>query len=267
MTTVESETEWIASVAPDVAARFLARLSWEVTFVGRDSYEAGTDELTKPRQLRKINELQHRITACLSQLLEGKCPDGFLESIARMVLTERDDELEHILQGTWIEAKKYIQSPCRIGLVAHGSSCDGRPLLALNNTWPTSDNSDISPVGWYLATYQLRFVELAQTGNDDPERRFITWENTILVKASGIDEAYDKAVTFGLENTSPYKGGPAGVDVQWVFEGILDLLPIYEELADGSEVAWGEYTRALKTIRRRAISKDEARQNSTRSRD
>jgi hypothetical protein len=130
-----------------------------------------------------------------------------------------------------------------------------------------SNDSDISPVGWYLATYQLRFVELAQAGNDNPERRFLTWENTILVKASGIDEAYDKAVTFGLENTSPYKGGLAGVDVQWVFEGILDLLPIYEELGDGSEVAWGKYTRALKTIRRRAIGKEEARQNSARSRD
>jgi hypothetical protein len=128
-------------------------------------------------------------------------------------------------------------------------------------------DSDISPVGWYLATYQLRFIELAQPGNDDPERRFLTWENTILVKASNIDEAYDKAVTFGLESTSPYKGGPEGVDVQWVFEGILDLLPIYEELGDGSELSWGEYKRALKTIRRRAISKEDARQNSTRPRN
>lgn len=134
-------------------------------------------------------------------------------------------------------------------------------MLDLNNVEPMSNDSDISPVGWYLATYQLRFIELAHTANNDPERRFLIWENTILVKASGIDEAYDKAVTFGLENTSPYKGGPAGVDVQWVFEGIIDLLPIYEELGDGSEVAWGEYKRALKTIRRRAISKEEARQN------
>lgn len=102
---------------------------------------------------------------------------------------------------------------------------------------------------------------MAHTANNDPERRFLIWENTILVKASGIDEVYDKAVTFGLENTSPCKGGPAGVDVQWIFEGIVDLLPIYEELGDGSEVAWGEYKRALKTIRRGAISKEEARQN------
>jgi hypothetical protein len=124
---------------------------------------------------------------------------------------------------------------------------------------------NISPVGWYLATYQLRFIELAQAGNDNPERRFLTWENTILVNATNMDEAYDKAVEFGREASTPYKGGPEGIDVQWVFEGIVSLLPIYEELGDGSEVAWAECTRTLKTIRRLGISKEEAKQNSTRT--
>ena len=128
-------------------------------------------------------------------------------------------------------------------------------------------DSDTSPVGWYMATYQLRFVELAQAGNDNPQRRFLTWENTVLIKASQIDEAYDKAVEFGLKNTTPYKGGPAGVDVQWLFEGIVSLLPIYEELEDGSELAWAESTRTLGTIRRRVISKEQARQNPPRVKD
>jgi hypothetical protein len=132
---------------------------------------------------------------------------------------------------------------------------------------PMTYDSDISPVGWYVATYQLRFVELAQAGNEDLERRFLTWENTILVKASQIDVAYDKAVEFGLANTEPYKGGPGGVAVQWVFEGIVELLPIYDELDDGSEISWAESTRALKTIRRRVISKEEARQDPRRARE
>ncbi len=127
-----------------------------------------------------------------------------------------------------------------------------------------SYDSDISPVGWYVATYQLRFIELAQPGNEDLDRRFLTWENTILVKATSIDLAYDKAVEFGLANTEPYKGGDGGVDVQWVFEGIVELLPIYEDLDDGSEISWAESTRALKTIRRRVKSKDEVLQNPTR---
>ena len=126
---------------------------------------------------------------------------------------------------------------------------------------PMSYDSDISPVDWYIATYQLRFIELAQSGNEDLDCRFLTWENTILVNATSIEVAYDKAVVFGLANTVPYKGGVDAVDVQWVFEGIVQLLPIYEDLNDGSEISWAESTRALKTIRRRVMSKDEVRQN------
>lgn len=123
-------------------------------------------------------------------------------------------------------------------------------------------DGNTSPVDWYLATYQLRFIELAQPNNDDLNRRFLTWDNTILVKAASMGEAYAKAVELGMANTHPYHGGPAGVEVQWVFEGIVELLPIYEELKDGAEIAWSESTKSLKTIRRRVISQEEAHQNS-----
>lgn len=97
MTTVAVETEWIQHIKPEAALRFLARLSWEITIAGRNSYEAGTDDLINPRQLRRVNEIQHRVAACLSQSLEGACPDGFIQSIAMWVLAEQDDELQSIL--------------------------------------------------------------------------------------------------------------------------------------------------------------------------
>lgn len=78
MTMVLAATEWIYNLAPEFAIRFLARLSCEITIVGRNSYEAGTDELINRRQLRRVNEVQNKVTACLSQLLEGVCPDGFV---------------------------------------------------------------------------------------------------------------------------------------------------------------------------------------------
>ena len=108
------------------------------------------------------------------------------------------------------------------------------------------------------ASYVLRFVELDWTDKDDPEARFLTWENTILVQAANLDEAYDKTVEIAMRHTAPYKGGANGVDVQWVFEGITELLPIYEELEDGAEIAWTErHPRKLKTIRGWARKKDE----------
>lgn len=124
-----------------------------------------------------------------------------------------------------------------------------------------TNSRNIAPHGWYVASYLLRFIELAEEGNDDPEKRFVTWENTILVKASCMNEAYDKTVKVAMKETEPYKGGPDGVDVQWVFEGITDLLPIYEELADGAEIMWAKHApRKLRNIRQRAREKDELQQ-------
>lgn len=120
----------------------------------------------------------------------------------------------------------------------------------------THDRS-ISPVGWYVGTYQIRFVELARGGTDDPERRFLVWENTVLVRASSLEEAYDKVEAIGMAATEPYQGGPEGVDVQWVYEGVIDLLPVYEELEDGAEILWAERSKKLGNLRARARTREQ----------
>jgi len=114
-----------------------------------------------------------------------------------------------------------------------------------------------SPVGWYIGSYLLRFVVLGEERNDDPERKFLVWENTVQGQAECLDEAYDKIVAIAQEHTEPYKGGrqlPL-VDAQWLFEGVHDVLPIYEKIEDGCEVIWAEYTKKLKNVRRRARTK------------
>jgi len=122
-------------------------------------------------------------------------------------------------------------------------------------------DKNLSPVGWYVASYILRFVELDDEDNDDLDARFLTWENTVIVKAKDMDDAYDKTVAIAKEQTEPYKGGAEGVPVQWLFEGITEVLPIYEELADGAEIMWAEHgPRKLRHIRKRALQKSEVRQ-------
>jgi hypothetical protein len=111
-----------------------------------------------------------------------------------------------------------------------------------------------SPVGWYIGSYLARFVVLGEERNDDPERKFHVWENTVLVQAENLDEAYDKVVAVGKNHGAPYKNG-LGQDVQWVFEGVSDLLPVYDKIEDGCEVMWAEYRKKLKNIRRRASTK------------
>jgi len=123
-----------------------------------------------------------------------------------------------------------------------------------------SFSSDMSPVDWYIATYQLRFVEVGDPRRNDPKRRFTTWENTVLVKARSLSEAHRKVVKIGKSYTKPYKGGPNAIDVQWLFEGVIELLPVYEEIEDGAEVMWAERTRALKSIRRLSKMPEQFRQ-------
>lgn len=117
-------------------------------------------------------------------------------------------------------------------------------------------DKNISPVGWYVGSYLIRFISHLEQGNDDLEKRFLSWENTVIVKAKSIDEAYEKVVIQAQEASGPYMGGKdmggeGGEPVEWVFEGVTDLLPIYEELADGAEIMWAEHKpKKLKTIKK-----------------
>jgi hypothetical protein len=106
MLIIAEEALWIGTIPLESQLRFLARLSFELTVVGRNSYEASTVELIDPPQLRQVNEIQHRVTACLSQLLNGTCPEGFVTSMADWVLRAKDSELDRWLHRGWSEAKR-----------------------------------------------------------------------------------------------------------------------------------------------------------------
>jgi hypothetical protein len=122
-------------------------------------------------------------------------------------------------------------------------------------------DKNLAPHGWYVGSYLLRFIEREAKGNFNPGKKFLVWENTVIVKAKNMNQAYDKIVALGKKETTPYKGGPEGVDVQWLFEGITQVLPIYEELKDGAEIMWLEYRgRTLKKIRSWARTKAQVRQ-------
>jgi hypothetical protein len=114
-----------------------------------------------------------------------------------------------------------------------------------------------SPVGWYVGSYMLRFFELEDSAKDDPEKRFLSWENTVLVRADSKSEAYEKVEKIGREHDYPYKGVPEGVDVKWEFIGVTQVLAIYEEIGDGGEILWSESTRKLKNLKSNILSKSQ----------
>lgn len=76
-----------------------------------------------------------------------------------------------------------------------------------------------------------------------------------------MDHAYDKAMKIAKQVANPYKGGPEGVPVQWKLVGITDVLPIYEEIGDGAEIAWaGRAPRKLHNLKRIVRSRGRFRQ-------
>lgn len=105
MAKIDDEGAWLKNLSFDDQLKFLARLSFEITMVGRNSYEPGTDGLSLPMQLRRVNEILNRVTAAQKQLFDGTCPDGFVESLAQWVLAESDADLVVYLRVAWLNAK------------------------------------------------------------------------------------------------------------------------------------------------------------------
>jgi hypothetical protein len=70
---------------------FLAGLMHELTIVARDSYEVGEDSLSNPRRVRRINEIQHRVSSVLWAMLRNDpnlYPD---ELIVKIILEHPED--------------------------------------------------------------------------------------------------------------------------------------------------------------------------------
>lgn len=120
-----------------------------------------------------------------------------------------------------------------------------------------SNHRHRSPTGWWIASYIERAV-WADARRPPPSSRCTAWENTIIFKAKDRDAAYSKAVRLGSLNKSTFSDAAGKRNGRWVFEGLTSLLPIYDELEDGSEVLWRDYSGiTLKRVRSMIKKKSE----------
>jgi hypothetical protein len=65
----------------------------ELSIIARDSYEVGRDGLTNPQRVRRINEVQHPVSAFLCALLRSdtqRYPDDVL---LKIILEHPDDNI------------------------------------------------------------------------------------------------------------------------------------------------------------------------------
>ena len=67
--TIDDIATTAAQLSREEKQRLLACLSFELTITAGDTYVPGSDDIAGPHQLRSSNEIQHRVTSCLADLL------------------------------------------------------------------------------------------------------------------------------------------------------------------------------------------------------
>jgi hypothetical protein len=103
-----AEGQWLASLGSDDRKLFLSSLAHELTVAGRGSYQPGTNDLDKPQLLRKVNEVQHRVTAWLrSELIKPGTPE-FCEALGQIVLAQSDPDFAQLTNWAWSSAKDMV---------------------------------------------------------------------------------------------------------------------------------------------------------------
>jgi len=106
MLSVEQEGRWLIGLPHEKKLLFLAELGHELTIVGRHSYEPGTEALEKPGLLRRVNEVQHRVLACLVQLQRGCATSAFQEAVPAFLTEQTDTESRELMGVAWCRAKE-----------------------------------------------------------------------------------------------------------------------------------------------------------------
>jgi hypothetical protein len=82
-----------ARLSGEEKEEFLAHLMHELSIIARDSYEVGRDGLTNPQRVRRINEVQHPVSAFLCALLRGDTQRYADDVLLKIILENPDDNI------------------------------------------------------------------------------------------------------------------------------------------------------------------------------
>ena len=92
---------------------------------------------------------------------------------------------------------------------------------------------------WYIAEI-IEKCEPVKRNEEQDLRRVTTWGNHHLIKASSPEKAFDKAIKIGKEGEYIFTNTDK-IEMEWIFVGIGELIPIYEDIEDGAELMWKDY--------------------------
>jgi hypothetical protein len=92
---------------------------------------------------------------------------------------------------------------------------------------------------WFIVEIIEKYEPVERNEKQDL-RRVTTWGNHHLIKAESPEKAFDKAVKLGKEKNYKFVNSDK-MEMESIFVGIGELLPIYEDIEDEAELMWNDY--------------------------
>jgi hypothetical protein len=89
--TVDEAIAAFSSYSSEEKKEFLTHFIHELSIIARDSYEVGQDGLTNPQRVRRLNEVQHQVSAFLCALLRGD-PQRYPDNVLVKIILEHPDD-------------------------------------------------------------------------------------------------------------------------------------------------------------------------------
>jgi hypothetical protein len=100
---IDSEIKHFSDFSPLDQARFMTRFMYELTLEGRNFYGPGGEQPIDANKLRFINEIQHRVTRFIEQILIDDPARTSNDVMLRLLLAPRSEKaIESLIQSAYV---------------------------------------------------------------------------------------------------------------------------------------------------------------------
>jgi hypothetical protein len=100
---LESEIRHFSEMSANEQARFLARFMYELTLEARNFYGPGGEQMIDANKLRFVNEIQHRLTRFIEQILIDDPARSADDVMLRLLLAPRAEKsIEALVHAAYV---------------------------------------------------------------------------------------------------------------------------------------------------------------------
>jgi hypothetical protein len=106
---IDSEIRHFNELSPLDQARFMARFMYELTLEARNFYSPSGEQAIDANKLRFINEIQHRVTRFIEQILIDDPARTSNDAMLKLLLTPRTEKtVDGLVQAAYVRTIQVI---------------------------------------------------------------------------------------------------------------------------------------------------------------